>query len=123
MRNDVYTNLAQNINTQVRPVKFTQTYELVPDFLPCVYFRESHSVIAQDISLEGTPTEDSTVYIEVYAVQNGEPTSEDIALEIEALMPLYGYTEQRCEPIDNADPTIERVSMTFNRVISRGDVI
>ena len=118
MRNDVYTALENEINTLARPVRFTQTYELVPPFLPCVYFREAHSVVAHDLPFGGD-VENSTVYIEVYSIDNPD----GIVKEIETKMALLGYEEQNCELVNNADPTIERVTMTFYRVIGRGDVI
>lgn len=118
MRNDIYTNLENYINTQERPVRFTQTYELVPNFLPCVYFRESHYVTAHEIPF-GSGVEDSTVYLNVYSVTNPD----GIVKDIETRMASLGYIERECMLVDNADPTIERVSMTFNRVIARGEMI
>lgn len=118
MRDDIYTILENEINTTERPVRFSQAYELIPEFLPCVYFRESHSVVAHDISMGGE-VESSTVYIQIHSKTNPD----EIAKEIETIMPQYGYLERECELIDNADPTIERIVMTFNRVISRGDTV
>lgn len=118
MRNDVYTSLEEYINTQARPVRFSQAYELVPNFLPCVYFRESHSVVTHDLPFGGE-VEDSTVYLEVYSINDPD----GIVKDIETHMSSLGYIERECLLIDNADPTIERVSMTFNRVIARGDMI
>ena len=106
------------MNTKKRPIRFSQSYELIPQKLPCIYFRESHSIVAHDLPFGGE-VEDSTIYIEVYSTTNCEP----MVKEIEELMSPIGYNETNCTLVDNADPTIERVSMVFNRVISRGDTI
>ncbi len=115
-KNDIYTELVSALGDDVY---CTQYYEVVPQQLPCVYFRESHSPVLRYITLD---MEDEQVrmycYIEVYGTD-----IDDIVETIEQTFRGMGFIEELCEMIPNYRPEIERVSMRFQRILTGGNTL
>ena len=114
-KNQIYTALTNALSG----VYCTQYYEEIPQALPCVYFRESHAPVSANIDLDLADEQlHRFVYIEVYG-----SNLDSLVSDIESAMKTLKFTEELCEMIPNYDPTIERVSMRFTRVIGGGDTL
>ena len=113
--NQIYDRIV----TALDGIYVTKYYERITEQLPCVYVRESHSPIYSATTI-GLTDEQCRMYfyIEVF----GEYT-EEIVATIEATMRGMGFLEELSEMIPNYDPSIERVSMRFQRVICGGDTL
>lgn len=116
--NEIFTKLHNELNNGERSIFCTTTHDpLAPD-LPCLYYRETHFRPSDHITL-GYDDEviDSTVYIELYDTED----LQDLVYEVESVMNSMYYVETSCIQVDNADVSIERYSLTFNRIICGGD--
>ena len=113
--NQIYDRIV----TALDGIYVTKYYARINEHLPCVYVRESHSPIYAATTLDMTDEQNRMYfYIEVY----GENT-EEIVATIEATMRGMGFLEELSEMIPNYDPSIERVSLRFQRVICGGDTL
>ena len=113
--NQIYNNIINNLPN----IYVTKYFERITEALPCVYIRESHSPIESATNLNFSDKQVRMyLYVEVY----GEET-EGIVEQVEAIMRNMGFLEELSEMIPNYDPSIERVSMRFQRVICDGDTI
>lgn len=113
--NQIYDRIV----TALDGIYVTKYYERITEQLPCVYVRESHSPIRSATSINLTDDQKRMYfYIEVY----GENT-EEIVETIEATMRGMGFLEELSEMIPNYNPSVERVSMRFQRVICGGDTL
>lgn len=115
-KNQVYTIMTQALpNT----VYCTQYYEIVPKSLPCVYFRASWNPIIRHINLDYSDIQKRmVVYIEVYGTN-----IDSIVSSLETVFKSMYFVEELAEMIPNYDPSIERVSMRFSRVITDKDTL
>ena len=97
----------------------TRYYEVVPKSLPCVYIRFSWNPMRRHITLN---FDDEQIrcyaYIEVY----GNNIDSTVA-EIESVMRAMHFVEELAEDVPNYDPTLERVSMRFCRVLTGQDTL
>lgn len=97
----------------------TKYYERITEALPCVYIRESHSPLRYATNIDFSDKQIRMYfYVEVY----GEET-EEIVERVETAMRELFFLEELSEMIPNYDPSIERVSMRFSRVICDGDTL
>lgn len=95
----------------------TKYYHRINEQLPCVYFRESHSPLRSATTLDYSDEQKRLYcYIEVYGQE-----IDSIVETIEATMRGMYFIEELNEMIPNYDPSIERVSMRFQRIITGGD--
>lgn len=114
-KNEVYTKLTEYLSG----VYCTQYYEPIPKELPCVYFRESHSRIARYVTLEMDDEQLRMIcYVEVYGQEIDE-----IVEKVEKAFRDMNFIEELNEMIPNYNPTIERVSMRFQRIITGGSTL
>lgn len=113
--NQVYDTLVNALPN----VYVTKYYNRINEQLPCVYFRESHNPVFRYIQLNRADQQMRlVVYIEVY----GEGIDE-IVQTVEDTFKQMFFIEELCEMIPNYDPSIERVSMRFQRIITGGDTL
>ncbi len=97
----------------------TKYYTRINEALPCIYVRESHSPLKYATNIDFSDKQMRFYfYVEVF----GEET-EGLVDRIETAMREMGFLEELSEMIPNYDPSIERVSMRFSRVICDGDTI
>lgn len=97
----------------------TKYYTRITEALPCIYIRESHSPLRYATNIDFSDKQIRMYfYVEVY----GEET-EEIVERVETAMRELFFLEELSEMIPNYDPSIERVSMRFSRVICDGDTI
>lgn len=115
-KNQIYTKLENALPTTVY---CTQFYEVVPKSLPCVYFRASWSPIRRHTNLSYSDNQKRFYcYVEVYG-----NNIDSIVATVESAFKGMFFIEELCEMIPNYDPSIERVSMRFQRVITESDVL
>lgn len=108
-RDDIFDYIANNVNAYC-----TNYYEVVPKSLPCVYVRFSWNPIRRYINLDFTDEQiRAYAYIEVY----GNNIDGTVA-EVERVMREMYFVEELAEQVQNYDPSLERVSMRFCRVIT-----
>ena len=113
--NQIYDTL----DTALDGIYVTKYYNRINEQLPCVYFRESHSPLKRATDLDYTDEQIRLYcYIEVY----GHDVDE-IVLTIEETMRGMYFIEELNEMIPNYDPSVERVSMRFQRIICGGDTL
>mgnify|MGYP003304703587 CR=1 FL=1 len=113
--NQIYDRIV----TALDGIYVTKYYTRITEQLPCVYVRESHAPIHAATNIDFSDDQCRMYfYIEVY----GEQT-EEIVATIEATMRGMGFLEELSEMIPNYDPSIERVSLRFQRVICGGDTL
>ena len=113
--NQIYDTLANALDG----VYTTKYYERIEEQLPCVYFRESHSTIRSSVDLSYQhEAVQMYCYIEVYGNDLDE-----IVNTIEATMKSMCFIEELNEMIPNYNPSVERISMRFGRVICEGDTL
>ena len=111
-RNEVFNYIATKVNAYC-----TGYYEVVPKSFPCVYVRFSWNPMRRYIALDFTDEQvRAYAYIEVYG-QNIDAT----VLEVESVMKEMNFVEELAEQVPNYDPSVERVSMRFCRVITGQD--
>ncbi len=111
-KNQVYDYIANHVDAYV-----TGYYEVVPKSFPCVYVRFSWNPMRRHITLDFTDEQvRAYAYIEVYG-QNIDST----VLEVENVMRQMFFVEELAEQVPNYDPSVERVSMRFCRVITGQD--
>lgn len=113
--NQVYDTLANALDG----VYTTKYYERIEEQLPCVYFRESHSTIRNTVDLD-YQNEAVRMYCYIEAYGN---SLDEIVTKIEATMKSMFFIEELNEMIPNYNPSIERISMRFTRVICGGDTL
>ena len=113
--NQIYDRLV----TALDGVYVTRYYEEINRQLPCVYIRESHSPLYAATNLDFSDEQNRVYfYIEIYGRE-----TDSIAQIIENTMRGMGFLEELSEMIPNYDPSIERISLRFQRVICGGDTL
>ena len=108
-RNDIFDYIANHVDAYC-----TNYYEVVPKSFPCVYVRFSWNPIKRYVNLDFTDEQiRAYAYIEVY----GQNIDETVA-QVESVMKEMYFVEELAEQVQNFDPSLERVSMRFMRVIT-----
>lgn len=116
--NEVFTKLHDALNTDGLSVFCTTTHDPLAPELPCMYYRETHYRPTESITLDyDDEVISSTVYIELYDTND----LQELVKVVEDAMNEMHYIETNCIQIDNADPTIERYTLTFTRIICGAD--
>lgn len=117
-KNQVFTRLTE-YSDKLSNVYATQYYEQVPQSLPCLYFRETHSPISRfkDLNCEDEQYK-MFVYVELYG-----NNLESLCTEVEKAMKSMKFYEDNCQNLPNTTPSIERISMRFQRVITESSTL
>lgn len=113
-KNQVFTEIADNVTAYC-----TQVYEIVPESLPCVYFRWTSYANSNRVTLDNLDEQERvTVYIEIYA----EDETDTLTAQVNSIMKRMGFIKETEQPLKNYDPRIKRMSLRYQRNICGGDI-
>ena len=114
--NQVYDALVKALPSGTYVTKY---YNRINENLPCVYFRESHNPVSRYIDKDFANEQMRlVVYIEVFG-----RGIDSLVSTIESTFKSMFFIEELSEMIPNYDPSIERISMRFQRIIAGGDTL
>lgn len=114
--NQVYDTLENALDGVAYVTKY---YARIPEQLPCVYFRESHNPVFKYIQMDRNDDQIRLVcYVEVYGYD-----IDSIVQTVEQTFKSMFFIEELAEMIPNYDPSIERMSLRFQRIITGGDTL
>ena len=113
--NQVYDTLEKALDG----VYVTKYYNRIPEQLPCVYFRESHNPVFKYIQFDRNDEQIRLVcYVEVFGYD-----IDSIVATVEQTFKQMYFIEELAEMVPNYDPSVERMSMRFQRIIAGGDTL
>lgn len=126
-RNQIYTYVEEEVNTESRPVYCASVLEPIPKSFPACFIVEiNHYPSRSNIELEFKDEQlvrDFEVHTFSSRMNDALTEAMNIMEDVETAMREIGFIETYCGQANNIDPTVVHVAARFTRIFGGEDTI
>ena len=126
-RNQIYTHVEEEVNTESRPVYCASILEPIPKSFPACFIVEiNHYPSRSNIELDFNDEQlvrDFEVHAFSSRMNDALTEAMDIMGDVETAMREIGFIETYCGQANNLDPNVVHVAARFTRIFGGEDTI